>query len=492
MVAVSVGLLAGPVGARTVGIFSDESLARPEPGAPLDSPQAAALRDIQALFMSGRFDETELRARALTQSAPDLPEGWYMLGLALANLDRADDALAALRRSADLYKANAQPLVISGDLLRSLGRVDEARAAYQEAAARDAGNWLAFDGLARLAEARGDRDEAIRNYRLAVDQAPKANPTAILHLGLALLGADRSAEALAALAPAAGRDDAPPAILELAARAASETGDAPGARAYLERIAAGGKSPAGRLGLARAALEANDLAAAETQLTQAQNEFPQSAAVALLLGNVYGATRRYELALAAYSGGLKAAPEDPALIKAASMAEMRLGRLDAAVAHAAGLAGRDGATAADLTWLGTLQEMQGQLDAARQSYGKAIALKADDWLALNNLAALTIPGDPAQGLALAERASKLAPDVAAVSETLAWAAFKAGDATRAAALYEPLHRAAPGDPVVSYRLGLVRFSQGRKDDGRALIRLSLASDPTFRYADEARRLLADP
>jgi tetratricopeptide (TPR) repeat protein len=492
VVAMATGaLVCASAGAETLGL--DGLMPPPPPasaGALPAGPQALALAQSLQALTEGRFDEAEALARKVTEDAPDMTHGWYLLGLALANLGRIDEALPALRKSADLYAGNAQPLVVSGDLLRTLGRMDEAQAAYAEAVQRDPGNWQAQDGLGTLLAATGDQEAALAHLRAAVDAAPPSETDPALHYGVALLRAGRPDEAATALAAAAALPDAPLPVLETAARAALGAGDGDAARGYLQRIAEGGHSPAGRLGLAELALQAGDTAAAETELSAAREEYPKSTEVLSQLGNLYGATRRYEEALEVYSEALALAPGNPALIKAASLAEMRLGRLDAAADHAEMLAARPGATGADLAWLATLREMQGKPEAARESYARAIEMQPDNWLALNNLAALTTEDDPARALDLAERAQKLAPDVPAVQDTLAWAAFRAGDVGQASSLYEELHADAPQDPVIAYRLGMVRLAQGQREEGRALIEAALRTDPTFRYAEEAKAALA--
>ena len=491
-IAMSTGVMMSTyAGAGTIGV---DVLTPPAPGDATGSlpqgPQALVLAQSLQALTEGRFADAEALARTVTEEQPDLAQGWYLLGLALANLDRVDEALTALRNSADLYTANAQPLVISGDLLRALGRVEEAQAAYAEAVQRDPSNWQAQDGLGTVLGAKGDQEAALAHFRAAVDAAPAGETDPALHLAVALLRAGQPEEAAKVLAPAAALPDAPPPVLETAARAALGAGESDAARGYFQRIADGGQSPAGRLGLAEMALKAGDTAAAESELSAAREEYPKSIEVLSQLANLYGAMRRYEAALEVYSEALALAPGNPALIKGASLAEMRLGRLDAAADRAESLAARPGATGADLAWLATLREMQGKPEAARASYERAIEMQPDNWLALNNLAALTTEDDPARALDLAERAQKLAPDIPAVMDTLAWAAFRAGDVGQAARLYEKLHAGAPQDPVIAYRLGLVRLAQGQREEGRSLIEAALRTDPAFRYADEAKAALA--
>ncbi len=495
MAAAAVAVLAlAPAGAAELDLGDivpgAGGLLLPAPADDLDPEARTLLARATAALQAGDFAGAETLARQVVATAPETGDGWHMLGLALANLGRTDEALAAFDEAAARYRLNAEPLVVKGDLLLTLDRPDAARQAFEAATARDPSNWRGHDGLARVALREGRPDAALEAYARAAEAAPPDVLSPRLNLARAALAQGEPARAAAALADAAAREDAPDALLELAARAELHAGDRASARTLYERLAARGNGPAGQFGLAaldRAELRLDE---AEAQLRAARQAFPDTPAVYLELGNHLAATRRYDDALQVYEAGLGVAPGHPALVKAASAAEMRLGRLDAALAHAEALATREGHTAGDLVWLGSLQEMAGRTAAARDSYRAALSLDPENWVALNNLAVLLTEDDAKEAVALAEQARALAPQAPAVADTLGWARLKAGDAEGAAALYEALHDQAPDDPVLSYRLGEVRLAQGRDAEGRALIEAALAADPAFAYADEARAALA--
>ncbi|MFD2815212.1 tetratricopeptide repeat protein [Paracoccus aerius] len=113
-------------------------------------------------FLTNDFQTAERLSRGLTQTAAEAPEGWYLLGMSLANLDRREDAIHALDQAAERYAENAAPLVVKGDLLLSLGRRDDAGAAWQEAIRVDPGigaprnGWLPFWKVVATGQARSD------------------------------------------------------------------------------------------------------------------------------------------------------------------------------------------------------------------------------------------------------------------------------------------------------------------------------------------------
>lgn len=139
-------------------------------GAHLDEAGRAAMIETLKALAAHDYGKTEELARALTQTYPDEPDVWYLLGLALANLDKREEAITAMDRSASLYEKNAVPLVMKGDLQQSLGQSEAAVASWQAAVARDPGNWSAQERLAAAAERRGDRAEAATRYRASMTE----------------------------------------------------------------------------------------------------------------------------------------------------------------------------------------------------------------------------------------------------------------------------------------------------------------------------------
>lgn len=489
---------ASPVLSRTLDL---EGLAPPRlspaPGELVLPNASAALgeagkRDFRralAAFMSNDFRAAERISRGLTQSAAEAPEGWYLLGMALANLDQREEAIRAMDQAARFYKANAAPLVIKGDLLLSLGRRDEAGAAWRNAIQVDPANWQAHERIAALLESLDDREGAIRHYEQAIAETDAGHlyprlQAARLYL---LTGNPDRTEAL--LDDVAKPEDAPSLALDYLARAKVGLDKLDEGKALFDRLIARSESPRPYVARARIAVADQNLAEAETVLSEARSHFPHDPGLLLEHGRVLGATGQYDRALAAFNEGLAAAPRQPALLRAASLAAARVGQDASAVDFARSVAGLPEATAEDRVRLASLLERTGGGEEAVTIYRDVLHSDPQNWMALNNLANLLTESAPDEAVALAERAVALAPDVPTLRDTLGLAQLKAGKMDLAARTFESLRAEEPSAALAAYRLGVVRLEQGMPAEGRALLQEALTLEPDFAYAGDARQRL---
>lgn len=479
----------------TEGLFAPalpttrEAVPLPTLSESLDEAARRSLVEAMGAIDAGDYAAAESLARAITEAQPDAPEGWYVLAMALGGQDRTDEALAAFDAAAARYTVNSEPLVDKGDLLMAKGRRDEAAAAWQAAAGRDPTNWRAQERLAALAEAQGDRAGALKHYEtvIAEEAAPRLYPRLQAARLSLLLGDPARVEAL--LGAEAERDTADEVVLDYLARAKVGLDKLDEAAALFDRAIERATSPRPYVARAQLAIAEGDVAGAEAVLDRAAQAFPDAPAVLLAQGRLLGATGRYQEALDRFLSGLTRAPDDPALLRAASLAEARLGKTAEALAHARTAADRPEAGADDLVWLASLQEAAGAAGDAAATYRRALARDPRNWLALNNLASLLTATAPDEAVELAGQAAALVPDSAAVRDTLGWAQFQAGALDEAARTFEALHAADPDSALAAYRLGVVRLAQGRAEEGRALLEEALTRDPAFRYAEDARKRL---
>lgn len=452
-------------------------------------PLTGELQAASKFLTSGDPAAAERIARQVTDSEPENPDAWFMLGLALANMDKFDDALDPLTKASALYKVNPLPLVVKGDILVSLGRMDDAEAAYQSALDKDRGNWAAQEGLGTIAEAKGDLPLAAERFAAASVTAPASRLFPKLQLArLALLDDDpeRALSILSPLAEAGHRDDQ---LSDLLARAYLAKGNAESAKIHLSDLVASGGSVYGYVGMARVVLAEGNGPEAVKLLSAAIRKWPADKALTNEYGNVLGAAGRYADALAIYDILLAEEPDNISLLRSRLLALLRLDRRDDALETARTIVRLDAADAGDLVSLGSLQESSGDTVGATASYQEAIAKDPQNWVAQNNLASLLVQTDPARAVTLAEQAAALAPDVPAVRDTLAWAVFKAGDAERAGAIYDDLVEADATNATYLYRSGLVQIARGDDARGKELVAAALAADPTFKFAAEASALL---
>lgn len=450
------------------------------------------IREYFVAFSRNDFEKARDLSLGMTESAPEIAQGWHFLGVALANLDQREEAIAALEKAAELYKVNADPLVMIGDLHASLGRAAEARAAYERAVARDPGDWRAQDSLAGFEIATGDTASAEARLRTALANAPADYLPMRLKLASILLERDEAAPAQALIDDYVAANPANADGHTARARIALLAGRGDIATESLRKVVELSPDQLDpRIALARAEVSAGRFDLAEATLREAKTRFPANTALLFELGNVLAAQRNYEAAIAEYQEGLAADPADPRLLKAQSLAHYRLGAFDAAADLARTLAEREDAGSGDHAWLASVEEARGNADAARAAYETAIAADGRNWLAMNNLSALLAETDPARAVTLAEQAVTLAPDVAAVKDTLGWALFQAGRLDEAEATLRPLTEAANAAPTTVYRLGRVLLARDRVDEGRSFLLKALEMDAGFAYAEDARARLAE-
>ncbi|MES2057605.1 MAG: tetratricopeptide repeat protein [Pseudomonadota bacterium] len=147
----------------------------------------------------------------------------------------------------------------------------------------------------------------------------------------------------------------------------------------------------------------------------------------------------------------------------------------------------------DVTWAHYVQ-LGGALDQAkrwpeaRKALEKAVELAPDEPLALNYLGYARIErGEKiAESRAMLERASSLAPDDASITDSLAWAYYRTGDAPRALPLLERAARAEPANGDSSEHLGDAYWAVGRRYEAR----YSWRAAAVVANADDTARLTA--
>lgn len=287
----------------------------------------------------------------------------------------------------------------------------------------------------------------------------------------------------------AARDNAPDQALDYYSRALIGQDRLDEARAVLEQLVTRGTSARGFINLAKLDIAQGKTADGLSLMERASGVFKDDPRVALEYGRLLGATGNYAQADQQFAAGLALAPRNRGLLNAASLAKTRLGDLPGALTLAREATAAPGATTGDLMWLAGLEEQAGAPDEAVTLYRKIIAQEPDNWVALNNIAAVLTATDPGEAVSLASKAATLAPDQAPVKDTLGWAQFRAGDLDAAETTFRALRGADPAAALPAYRLGMVLIAKGATDEGRKLVQEALDHGLTAPYADAARKAL---
>lgn len=127
-----------------------------------------------------RFEEALAWADTAVLKAPNVDQAHFNRAMALARLDRIDEALRSLDAAIEVNTANPQNHVFAGDLSLNRGRMDDAVRHYQTAVQLAPDLFPAQVGLARAAWEVGQTDVA----RAALEAAKRLTPN---HLVIAQL-----------------------------------------------------------------------------------------------------------------------------------------------------------------------------------------------------------------------------------------------------------------------------------------------------------------
>ncbi len=144
-----------------------------------------------------------------------------------------------------------------------------------------------------------------------------------------------------------------------------------------------------------------------------------------------------------------------------------------------------------LSRLGAIQERDGALDKAVQTYQTALRHTPQNIQVMLRLAQLYANRlkDPQRAMELIKSAHTRAPEDARVSHLLGRLVFQQGDYQWASSLLEESSRKLPSDPEVSYDLAWSRYSLGRVAEAEAAMAAAAKAGPAFTQAQEAKRFL---
>jgi len=131
----------------------------------------------------------------------------------------------------------------------------------------------------------------------------------------------------------------------------------------------------------------------------------------------------------------------------------------------------------------------GDLPSAKLWYERVLARRADDPFVLNNLANLLFRQGDAAALEYAERAHKLAPQDAAIQDTLGWVLVQRGQRDAGLRHLREARLRDPKSPEIRYHLAVALAQAGRHNEARAELEPALQAGASFEEAGEARKLL---
>jgi tetratricopeptide (TPR) repeat protein len=445
-----------------------------------DSPEVA----VRAYREAIRAGDLALADRAAAALGPNAPADAALLALAKAaqGRDAAASHAALARIDAGQFRLFAAPLRAWSALDAGTDPLAPLAQRPTDAVARR----FAEETRALVLLARGDTAGGLAALRplLGNDQAAQDNRLFAARLLIAQGKTDAARALLVGDAPA---------IVALRARADDRAAGikpslAAGASHLFARVASdlalGAPGPVG-YALLRAALRAdpsNDRArlllagalardGATDQAVAVLGEVPPDSihAAAAATGRVQvlaGAGRDAEALAAAKASG---ATSDGDLSRLADL-YLRLDRPAEAVPLYRTLVARAGDSAGWAEWLqlGAALDLAGDWKAARPALERALTLGPEQPLVLNQLgyALIEHQQELPRAQAMLEKAARLEPNDAAITDSLGWAYFRRGDTDRALPLIERAAVAEPTNAEIAEHLGDVYWRAGRRFEAR--------------------------
>jgi putative PEP-CTERM system TPR-repeat lipoprotein len=143
---------------------------------------------------------------------------------------------------------------------------------------------------------------------------------------------------------------------------------------------------------------------------------------------------------------------------------------------------------APLYWAGELAK-KGKNKQAIDQYQLVLKQDPNNFIAMNNLAAVYQRENDPRALSVAEEAFNLKPDSPAIADTLGWILVERGEASRGLELIRRANRQAPGKAQIRYHLAAALASTGDRTSARKELEDLLAHTTAFPERDAAQALL---
>ncbi len=404
----------------------------------------------------GRLDEAATEMEVIAKERPDLAATHFELGRTRLMQRQIEPALRAFDRAEQTSPDPAVTRARAAGLLAAAGERDRAIAKAKASLASTNAAPLAHAVLARIYLEKGQPDLAEAELQSAAKEGPQSL-AARMQLARFYLSQRRPADAVVAAQEAeklAPKNPEPLAV-------------------QIDAYIAQGK--------------ADDAVATAGRLRTLQGD---TAFAYVLYGIVNEKAGRPADALAAYQVALDKEPHQLAAARARASLLARQSRVPEARELLEATAQGRPESVEPLLDLAQLEERAGNPSGAVAVYRRALARAPDNPGILNNLAYL-LAGDPvtsAEAVTLAEKAYAVAPNNAAVADTLGWALYQKGDLTRAEELLTRVAKARPAAGEVRYHLGMVYAKQGKTEEARRELEAALKAG-NFKSAEEARRAL---
>lgn len=142
------------------------------PGSKGISPALTEINTLVSMFNAGHLTEAAELAKRMTVQFPAHRLGWKVLGAASRKLRRNADALASMRKAAELSPHDDEAQFNLASILNELGHLDEAGALYRKVVAINPKHAAAHCALGALEQTLGRLEAAESSYRSGLQINP--------------------------------------------------------------------------------------------------------------------------------------------------------------------------------------------------------------------------------------------------------------------------------------------------------------------------------
>jgi putative PEP-CTERM system TPR-repeat lipoprotein len=476
---------------------ADRGFRELEEAAATDKGIRADLALIAAYSQQRNFDAALKAIADLEKKQPDKPLPHNLRGAVYANKGDFAAARRSFERAGTLDPADFEAAAGLAKLDLIEKKPDDARKRFEAVVAKDPRSTRALLALAELrAQAGGTTDEVAT----LIGKAVSADSTSVGPRLVLINHYMRSKEPKKAVAAAQDALAAMPDRIELvdaagqAQMAAGDTNQAIAAFQKLAKLVPGAPEPYIRLAGAQIAgkdpdgavqslkkalamkpdlinaqrammklnLDAGREAEAMSMAREVQKQRPKESVGYMMEGDIYASKKAWTEAIAVYRNGLKN-------VSAGDLAT----RLDVALRASGNVAEAEKSTAAWLrdhpkdrvvrAYIAELALARGDYAAAVTHYKSLLDLYPADPAVLNNLAYVSGQLKDPKALEYAEKANKLAPNNAAILDTLGMLLVEQGDSKRGVELMQRAAELAPAATSIRLNLARALIKNGQKE-----------------------------
>ncbi|WP_166454985.1 XrtA/PEP-CTERM system TPR-repeat protein PrsT [Duganella alba] len=461
------------------------------------APRTPMLHAALAMSHMGQGDNDRAVAEMENAAGLDTKSSRVATLLVLTQLRNRqyDKALASARRLEAQSPQNPMVQNLKGGVLLMKGDVAAARAAFERALAIDPLYVPAMDNLTRL-DVTDNKPEAARKRMEAALAKDSNNVDIMTELANLAINQGQLKPAAAWLERAV---QAKPDLLEPSLRLAhfySRNNEAPKALLLAQKMLATNPSNPqvvalvaalqSRIGQDDAALDNwSKLAALQPNSAVIQHQLAGARAEA---NDKEGATQALGKALTLYQEAFDRQPSGPALL-ALYGALIQAGKVSEARARAQQWLATHSSDVNTRVYFASSLLAQKDYPAATAQFELVIKQAPTQVIALNNLAWLYQQQRDPRALDYAEKAHKLAPGSATVTDTLAWVLVEQGKLERALPLLKQAATQVPANNEIRYHYGVALSKSGDKPGARAQLEPLLAAKG-FDRRDAVQALLA--